>query len=192
MDIEFKQKRGFSERSYLLKEDRIIVKTKSLTRILNYEVRLDKIGFDKNFQADNPFVGKILFWVFITIPFVFMIAKFLGAKIDNSIIVINSILFFFLAFLNFIKQHQDDIFLTGGETNLSFYRKYPDENAVLDFIEKIISASKKFQKNKLLDPILNLHPDSYIARTHWLKDNNIIGESEFNQLISEYETQRLL
>lgn len=190
--IEFKQKRGLSERHYILYDDKISVNIKTLSRLINFEVRLDKLGFEKNYQADNPLIGKIVFWFCISIPFVFIIARLFGAQIDSATIAINTIIFFFLAGLNYAKQHQDDIFLTGGSTNINFYRKYPDEKSVLDFIDKVVRAAKKYHKDKLLDPKLKLHPDEYLARTFWLHDNKIIDESEFKKLTEFYEIQRLL
>ena len=62
---EFTQKRGFNSRKFYLYPDKVIIESKTLRKIEKYEIKIDSIGFDTFYEADNTLVGKIAFIVFL-------------------------------------------------------------------------------------------------------------------------------
>ena len=71
------QKQGFNYRKHTVFEDRVLVEMKSISKIDKYEIRIDKLGFETQYQADNTLPGKIFFVVCIVIPVALTISEIL-------------------------------------------------------------------------------------------------------------------
>ncbi len=189
---EFIQKRGFNIRKFYLYPDKVIIESKTLRKIEKYEIKIDTIGFDTFYEADNILVGKIVFIICIVAPiFMTILRLFPGQSISNVNLVISYIFCWGFALINCLKQHQDDIFLK-GQQNLVFYRNYPSEQEVIEFINLIVSTSKNYLKKKYF------RFDDYTAENEfkntmrWLLDKEIISVSEFDKIKNEFHVKKLL
>lgn len=186
------QKRGFNYRKHTIFEDKVLVEMKSISKIDRYEIRVDKLGFQTQYQADNTLPGKIFFIVCLVIPVALIISELLFHNIGSRNLMVNCACWFFLALFALLKQNQDDIYLVGGDKNLVFYRNIPSEQKVLDFIVLINKTTKEYIKNKYLtfDPAT---PDEeYWARLNWLKETEMITDEEFEDYKIDLEIKRLL
>ena len=186
------QKRGFNYRKHTLFEDKVLVEMKSISKIDRYEIRIDKLGFQTQYQADNTLPGRIFLVVCIAIPVALTISELLLHNVGTRNLMVNYICWIGLAVFNILKQHQDDIYMVGGEKNLVFYRNVPSEEKVLAFIELINKTIKEYIKNKYLtfDPAT---PDEeYWARLNWLKETEMITEEEFEDYKIDLEIKRML
>ena len=193
MKTVFEQKRRLSLRRYTLYSDKILVETKTLRKNQKYEIKLDKIGKDIHYQSDSIIIGKIFFYVCLAFPVVLWIIYFIvPEQMDKGVATVNTVIWWFLALLNILKQHEDDIYLSGGQNSLVFYRAIPNEETVLDFIHKVINTSRSYLRDKYATVDTNIPEDIFVGRLFWLKEEEIISENEFYELKKEYSIKKLL
>jgi hypothetical protein len=193
MKTQFIQKRGFNYRKFFLHPDKIVVETKTIRKLDKFEVKMDRIGFDIQYQADNTVGGKILFVFCLGLPLLMTVLQFFPhQKTSFGSLVICYIFGFGIALLNYLKQHQDDIFLLGGQKNLVFYRNIPDEAAVLEFIEQVISTAKQYMKTKYTTFDTYTSEEDFMNRLHWLQDREVITDKEYSEIKEEFIVRRLL
>ena len=189
---EFTQKRGFNSRKFYLYPDKVIIESKTLRKIEKYEIKIDSIGFDTFYEADNTLVGKIAFIVCIATPiFMTILRLFPGQSLSNANLVISYVFCWGFALLNYLKQHQDDIFLK-GQQNLVFYRNFPIEQEVIEFINLVISTSKKYLKKKYFRFDNYTDENEFKNTMRWLLDKEIISASEFDKIENEFHVKKLL
>jgi len=192
MNKILEQKRRTSLRKFTLKTDRIIVETKSLRKNEKYEVMLEHLGSNISYKADSVILGKIFFYICLAIPLALTIAVLSGAEIERSTLVVNYIIWFGLAIVNYIKLPQDDVFLLGGQVFLVFYRTIPNEQEVLDYLNEIIALSKTYMREKYAKADPDIPHDLFFTRLNWLKDKDIITEAEYHEIKKEYDLKKLL
>ena len=172
--------------------DKILIENKDAKKINRYEVKLDTIGYELNYQADNVLPGKIFFWVCLLLPIIYTATQIFSQTPDYRSAIIITVLFYFLAGLNYMKPHKDDIFLVGGQKNLVFCRNKPNEKSVLEFINLIVSESKKYSKEKYTYFDKSTVEGELSSRLYWLKNKGIISIHELDQLMEEYRIMRIL
>lgn len=189
---EFIQKRGFNYRKFFLKNDKIIVETKTIRKIDKFEVRLDRIGYDIYYQRDNVGVGKVMFWITSIAPFGFLIGSFYDKSLLPAQIILMFVICWTLSSLNYFKQHQDDIYLMGGQKNLVFYRETPNEESVLEFINEVINSSKLLLKEKYAIVDLSLSEEEFMGRLSWLIEKEVITNAEKVSLLQDFKIRKLL
>lgn len=192
MKTEFIQKRGINSRKFILTNDKIIVETKNIKKNNKYELKLDQLGFNIHYQSDNTLVGKIFLGICIAIIVAVSVEYFVGHSVDIVALVINYIVWSLLGCLAYFKQHQDDVFLVGGASNLVLYRNFPNEAAVLEFIEKIRTQTKIYLKEKYTFFDDTTNEQDFYARIKWLKDREVISNNEYLAYKSDFDTHKLL
>jgi len=192
--IEFNQKRGLQSRNFKLFDDKIIVETKTLRKNHKYELKLDRIGHEILYESDSVLVGKIAFFLCLGIPPILLILKITGIakNIDYSTIGVNFLIWYLFALINYSKPHQDDIIIVGSQNNLSFYRHIPDETKVIEFVNLVISYSKRYLKDKLTKFDVSISEETYMSRLLWLKDKDILTSTELQKLKDEYNYRKLI
>ncbi len=188
-----KQRRGFETRSFSLTPSSLNVEYKTIREVVKKTVRLDEIGIRIQFQGDNIMVGKVLTIIFSIVPFVTLLLYFLFPKIIDTQIMFWTILFcLFFVGISIAKNHRDDVVITGGAENIFFYRKKPREEAVMEFIEQILAASKKYKRFKHANLNLDVSEEIFIEKLRWLIHEEVITDAEFNELKAEYDLKSLL
>ena len=188
---EFIQKRGFNFRKFFLYSDKIVIETKTLSKITKYEIKIDNIGFDIVYVADNVAVGKIMFIICILAPIFLTVLRLIPLQgISNGSLLISYIFCWGFAILNYLKQHQDDIFLKGSQ-NLVFYRNIPKEQEVKEFINLVVSTSKNYFKNKYYRFDDYTDENEFKNTMKWLLDKEIISVYEFDKIKNEFHIKKL-
>ncbi len=186
------QKRGLNYRKFFLENEKIIVETKTIRTYQKYEVKLVDLGFNKLYQADNTYLGKIAAMVCILLPISLFLINLFQNKFPVKELSINFFLWFALAAFFYFKQHNDDILLIGGKKNLVFFRDIPDEIEVLEFIDIIIMTTKKHLVDKYAQFDKNTFEQDFYNRLSYLKNNDIITNLEFDNLYNEFKFSRLI
>ena len=79
MIAEFEQKRGFETRNFVLYKDKITIDTKTSHNKFRYDVKLESLGFDLHYSADNMSVPKKIRNVLVSLMLV-PIASYLFTK----------------------------------------------------------------------------------------------------------------
>jgi len=192
MNEEFLQKRGLNFRRFVLTSDKITVETKTISKINKFEVRLDNIGLDIHYQADNTTVGKILFGVCVALTLGSIIGIIFNNDKDGNVWIVNAVTWGLIGCFAYFRQHQDDIYIVGGQTNLVFYRDIPNEKIVLEFIEKVKEQVKSYLKGKYTVFDSTTEDQDFYSRINWLRDREIISHSEYVDYKTNFEIQKLL
>ena len=192
MQTVFEQKSRLNLRKYTLYSDKILIETKTIRENQKYELKLDKIGRNIHYQSDSTIVGKIAFYICLAIPIILWIIHFfVPEKMDSGVATINTVIWWLLALMNILKKSKDNIYIMGGQINLEFFRTIPNEETVLEFINKVINTSKVYLRHKYGIVDVNIPEDVFIGRLNWLKDEEIISEKEFDELINEYNIKKI-
>jgi hypothetical protein len=189
---EFKQKRKFNYRKHTLYEDKVVVEYKTAKQTVKYDVKIDQIGHDVHYERENSIHRKVMCWFFLIAPIVVIgVRFFVHNKFDYATIVLIFGMSYFMAFLIYMNEDKDDLFLIGHK-NLVFYRNVPNENEVLEFIDLVISTSRKFLKSKYTVIDNHITEDEFVARLNWLLEMKIIASEELIDLKEEFKIKRLL
>lgn len=184
---EFTQKRGLNFRKFCLYQNKITVETKTIRKIEKYEVRIENLGFDILYQADNVLIGKIWFYICLFAPILVYILKFIpGQNLPTTNLIIIHISCWFFALINYTKQHQDDIILK-GPNDLTFYRDIPNEQSVLEFLELVKLTTKEQLKRKYLNTDNYADDNEFRHTMNWLLERDIISMSEYKNVLNEYK-----
>lgn len=193
MAIEFIQVRTWqTQRKFTLLRDRILVESTTWRKFNKFEIRLENLGFEIQYQADNTTYWKIALRILIA-TMVFSFFGVLGAYGDHPFQWISAMAIgFVLTTWVYFRPYQDDLFLTGGQTNLVFFRNAPSETAVFDFIEKIKDNYKSLLKEKYTTFTRDTPESDYYARLSWLLENGIISSSEHTEYKVTFDIQKLL
>lgn len=192
MSIEFQQKKGLNFRKFILTSDKIIVERRTFRKNEKYEVKLDKLGLDIHYQADNNIAGKIFLGVCLVLTIGSVFGIFLSTGKDITTWIVNAVLWTVMSFIAYIKPHDDDLFLVGGQINLVFYRDVPNEKDVVAFIEKIKQHVKIYMLEKYTVFDSMTKDFDYYNRLHWLRDLEIISQSEYTEYKKAFDLQKLL
>jgi len=174
--------------------DKIEIETKTFAKNHKYELKLDRVGHDVLYESDSVLLGKIIFYFCLVVGLLPLILKLtkIDINIDYSTIRVNFIVWYLLALIMFLKPHQDDIKLVGGQNIINFYRNIPSESKVLEYLNLVISNSKIYLKDKYSNVDTSFSEETFINRLIWLREREIISESEFLKLKEEYNFKKLI
>jgi hypothetical protein len=193
MKSKFIQKRGIGYSKFYLYEDKVVVETRDLRKINKYEVPIEQLGMELQYQADNVIAGKIAVVVCTIVSIASLISCFFQTSPkEKNIAIFNSICFFLIAIFMYLKPHADDVYLVGGNKNLMFYRNRPNEDEVLKFLNEVIETTKSFVRKNYLKFDDNTNQDEYFARLDWYLRKKIITDDERQDLKEEFTLKRLL
>ena len=189
---EFRQKKGFDYRNFVLYSNHINVEVKNANQTSNYNVKLEDLGFDLHYHTANKSKTPII--IFCSILLSLMCTAFiLDEKHESTLVVgvFGSILLV-IAIVSFLRSGTDDVYMVGGTKNLSFFRDVPNEQSVKEFITEIKKTQKQFFKAKYITYNSRTSIEEYEVRLQWLKDGEIISEDEYGQLLHNFEISKLL
>jgi hypothetical protein len=190
---ELFQKKGFNYRKHIIFDDKIVVEYKNFNQIIKYEIKIDQIGFNLQYEKSNHLFAKIYFWFFVSMPLIYLlICYFKSIEIELSALFSGIGLSLIFIITNYFNKPKDDIFLVGNQKNLVFYRNIPNEKLVLEFIEEIISTSRKYLKLKYTVIEKYMTEDEFSATLRWLLEKDIINRIEFENLIQDFKIKQLL
>ncbi|MCY7292761.1 MAG: hypothetical protein LH615_11340 [Ferruginibacter sp.] len=189
---KFEQKQRLSRRKYILYEDRIGLEMKGSETTSRYEVDLVDLGDKLHYHSENTTGGFIIFGCLLLIPAGMTFLWLTRNSFNSGQIAAAWLCGVVLIFLAYIKEHVDDLFLTGGTKNIYFFRNTPSEQKVLEFIELIKSTKKTFIKKEHLAFDEGTDEDEYYHRLKWLKDQKLLDDEEYENAKIDFEIKRLL
>lgn len=189
---EFTQKQRQNTRKYFLFQDRIKIEIRSISKVDKYEIHFDKIGTEILYYAENTLPRTIFVLILSLIPIATLIVKYF---IPDSMVIGTVYLTFgiclFMGLIIGFKKSADYVYIKGNE-NLTFYRKYPSEQAVLEFIDLIVKTSNKYFKDRYFKFDKFIPEDEFYNNIKWLLTKEIISNEEFEKIIVEYKTNKLI
>lgn len=191
MNNVLEQKRGFGRRTFTLLEDRILVETRESQKNSKFEVKLDQIGYDIYYQSESRMSSILLVGICMLVMLIFLGVLLFDKNSSISATIIFIIIMGSIMTLPVLIKRKDDIYITGGEQYLVFFRTVPNEEYVLSYIDKIITTSKQYLKKKYAVVDMYVPEEIFLNRLSWLLEKEIISRNEFEELKSDYITKKL-
>jgi hypothetical protein len=189
---EFVQKKRLSRRKFVLYEDRIALEIKTSQTTSKYEIDIRDLGDELHYHAENKTGGFIILACLFLIPVVMTILMFVRQTFNSGQVGGAWFCCLAIVFLAYIKEHEDDVYLTGGKKNISFFRNLPSEQTVLEFIEQIKRTKKECLKKDYLAYDGDTDEEEYYQRLKWLKEQRFLNGEEYEQAKIDFEIGRLL
>lgn len=186
MELILQQNRPLSYRKFTLSDKTVQVESRTIREKKKYEVKLENLGLDITYEADDVRVGKI----FLSITVISLIAVpilYFAGVIDSFITIFYIITCGILSLGNYFKPHKDDIVLAGGQQKLEFHRNFPSEPDVLNFAEEVKSRVKKTLRDKYSSYNSTTSKDQYYRCLNWLLGKDIINFAELEMLKNEFD-----
>lgn len=187
------QKRGFSRREFHLSEKTVRVKTWSITKNQEFEVKLEHLGNQIVYESTPTIARNIVAGIFLSIPCMLLVISLIWPEqATTDQLILNFICWPLLVGIIYINPEKSDLHIVGGSHTLTFYQASPSKETVNEFVHEIIERSNRIILNKYgkVDP--DLPEDTQMNLLHWLKDRELISESEYESLKLEYKTRKLL
>jgi hypothetical protein len=195
MQRVFNQKRTFSSRNFILDNQYLSIEQKSLKEEKSWKVRLDKVGNQKFYVKESKkpgIIATIILWticILITIPFIFYSNH---TKDDAIPFVFLEAIFGFGGLFFVLKKTKNEIMIIGGEQNISFFNDKKYEKEVEEFVDLVINCANKYilEKYAKIDP--DIPEDTQMNIFRWLRDRELLKESEYEELKREYKLKKMI
>jgi len=188
---ELNQKRVLNYRKFKIYPTYLSVETKEGGKLTSYKVPIEEIGFEKIYQQDKNIGAKLIWYIFIIVPFITIGVYLWGStsmELTTTIIICGC--FWLVSFIGFLHPMQDDIILQGYR-NIFFYRTKPDEETVNRFIDELIKISKKYQCKQYIDMDEDISEEEFKQRLKYLLKREIISEAEYEIIWETFKSKRL-
>ena len=189
---EFRQKKGFKYRNFVLYSDRINVEIKTTSETARYDVKLEELGFELHYHTAHK--SKLQVYIFCGVMLSLMATILImdEKREDTGAVVFLGLILIIISITGFLTGIVDDIYLVGGPKKLLFFRNTPNEASVLEFIDTIKETQTLHYKTKYTFYNSRTIHEEYVSRLLWLKDTEVINEDEYGQLLHNFEISRLL
>jgi hypothetical protein len=187
-DLAFIQKQGFTMHEFILKEDRISVKSFSINEMKSRTILLDDLGHKTEIEKDSKWVGCGLSLLFFCFSIMFIIGNIAthSEQVSAWLWITISMFSALLSIFILTTPVKNEIRLVGGIESLVLLFDKPSEKEVRDFIDEIIGRSKRIllRKYGTIDP--DLPEQVMISQLNWLFESEVITKDVFDELKSEY------
>jgi hypothetical protein len=193
MDMKLSQRKNFESRNFELDSQKLKVEYNSWKEEKAWEIRLDKIGFQKYYKKES-IKPRILTLILIGLFFIFINLFGLLSTVQQNWggIILGDIFMLFICCLIYFKKPQNEIILIGGEQDVSFFGDIPDTKTVEKYIDEVIKNSSRYILFKYGKIDADLPEDTQMNILYWLKNRELISDYEYEDLKKEYKTNRLL
>lgn len=189
---ELEQKKRLSRRRYVLYENKVAVELKTPNETSKYEVDIMDTGDTLHYHAENTKGGYTILAILLLIPVIATIIYFVNQGVNSGQVAACWFCFVLILFLAYVKEPVDNVYLSGGKSNLLFFRTAPSEQTVLDFIELVKRAKKNLLKKEFLEFDDDTDEETYHSKLKWLKQQDIITGEEYEEAKLDFKIKRLL
>ena len=189
---QFEQRQRLSKRKYILYADTIGVEMKGYDTTSRYEVELMDLGDKLHYHKESTTGGFIIFGCLLLLPVGMTFLWLTKGNINSGQVAAGWFCAIVLIWLAYIKEHVDDIYLTGGNKNILFFRNTPSEKEVLEFIELIKRTKNSFIKKQYLAFDKDTDEDEYYQTLKWLKAQKILSAEEYENAKIEFDIHKLI
>lgn len=192
--MKLEQKQGLRRRTFEVVGDQIKLMYKTSSETKEWTVNLDSIG-NKILIEKKSRKGGILLGGFFLAFGIFFIAVNLADK-ENTLalwawIAIGAF-YLFLSILIFAVPLKNELHITGGYSQLTFFLESPSREEVDRFVEKLMLKSKKLilERYSKIDP--DIPEETMMNQLIWLRNNGMLSEIEFEEKKNEYKTSKII
>ena len=189
---EIKQRKGLQMRSY--KIDRSLefveVEYNSMKDKLKYKIKLNDIGNEIQYEADNVIGGKIFFVITTLITLFCLGYYFFGNPEHPGGILANVVGWGVISFIGVLIPNKDDIVIVNGNKEIRLFRTKPSEEKVIEFANNLINIVNNKKKEMLIN--FDLSEVHFMDNIQWLFAINLINKKELEELKSDYKLKQLM
>ena len=189
-----KQKQGGKRKEFeIINDSSLRIREKESGEMKEWTVSLESLGYNLVYKSATRkrlyIMASFLaaFLVFITVA-LFMSDDFMG---NLPVVIVSYLIFGMIIGLCFFAPLKKEIHLMGGVA-LTFFQDSPSREEVNKFIQEIIRLSKKNLLYKYGRIDTDLPEETMMTQLNWLKNRDLLTEEEYQELKSEYKTQRLI
>jgi hypothetical protein len=194
--MRLNQKQGYRHREFNLEGNKLHVKTKTLGERNEYTIDLEYLGEEKQYQTYSNVAARIFGIIF----YILLLTAFIGFFQEDDWTASENLGALFLAIFllggigtwAFFTPRRNEMYLVGGSTQVMFFLDSPSKEEMDNFVNEIITRSRKIlvEKYSKIDP--DLPEGIQINNFYWLKQRGLISEDDYEDLKQEYKNQRLL
>jgi hypothetical protein len=196
MRMKLIQKQGSRRREFELIGNKLHVKTKSMGERNEYMIDIEYLGEEKYFKTYSrvgPRIVGSIFYVIMVISFIgFFQEGNLTASENLGALLLGVVLFGGLGTLAFLSPLRNELHLVGGSAQVMFLLNSPSKEEMDNFINEIITRSRKILIEKYSKIDADLPEEIQINNFYWLKQRGLISEEDYEDLKQEYRNQRLM
>jgi len=189
-----KQKQGYQRREFELTGNFLHVKYKAEGQTKEWTVKLENIGDSVYYESNTRRKGYILSSIFAAFLIFITVALFMSDDIMGNLpVVIGAyIIFGSLIPLNLLLPLKKVMYIVGGSESVTFFQNSPSVEEANKFVNEVIARSKNIfiEKYARIDP--DLPEETMMNQLNWLKTRDLISRQMYNQLKSDYKTQKLI
>lgn len=189
---ELRQKKLFQRKEYKLYDDKIFVKIKTHTEQNEWHSSLEEIGLKKLYKKQSKTVqlicSAVCFCIVLTAFFTYI---FFPNQISTDSFVGNSIVWSLVGIGLLLIPIKNELIVYGGTQDLVFFRNLPNDESVEEFVNTVITKTKKFLRSKYAKVDKDLSKEIQIGNFNWLKNIEVISEEEYESLKEELNREQL-
>lgn len=189
---ELKQKKGLQTRSYKIDRNLEFVEVEynSMKDKLKYRVKLNDIGNEIQYEADNVIGGKIFFVITCLITLFCLGFYLFGNPEHPGGILANVVGWGVISFIGVLIPNKDDIVIVNGNKEIRLFRTKPSEEKVLEFANHLINIANNKKKEVLIN--FDLNEEHFLDNIQYLFAIDLINRKELEELKYEYKLKQLL
>ena len=184
--MKLDQRKLLMSKSFEIVANGLQVKYQSPQHKIEFFVPFEDVGNQTITQTSSKYfwlpLSGVFFIIFALIFFMRIMGQEaeIGAELFYMVISIVCLFGFFLSRKTFV-------YLSGNQS-LEFFRSKPSAKEVDEFIEEVISARKKYLKNKYAKPDPDLPFETQVYNFRRMFETDVISEKEFEQLKQDLKT----
>lgn len=191
--MELMQKKLFSKRLFIIKENGLDVTIESPKGNSKYLLPFEEIGTRKFYKSASKTL-PFIFISIIAIMLAIMIYSYIFAEksMSTSTFWVNIILWPIIIVVVLLSTKQKNIYLVGTPRSVEFFDDLPNKEEVEHFLDILISKVKAYLKEKYGKIDLDIPEDMLMRNFLFLRNSEIITEQEFEELKNEYKQKKIM
>lgn len=192
--MRLEQKQGFKKRTFELVGDKLRMTYKTSSETKEWSVNIDSIGNEILIEKKSRKGGYFLGGFFLAFGIFFLAVYAASGDESLSLWAMISIGVFYLSLgsLIFFSPLKDELHITGGYSQITFFLESPSRKVVEDFANTLIEKSKSIilQRFSKIDP--DVPEETMMNQLYWLRNRGLISENEYEAKKKEYKTKKLM
>ncbi len=189
---EIKQRKGFQTRFYKIdpNSEFIEVEYNSMRDKLKYRVKINDVGNEIQYEADNVITGKIFFVITSLITLFCLGYYFFGNPTEPGGILVNVVIWGVISIIGLLVPNKDDIVIVNGNKEIRLFRTKPSEEKAVEFANHLINIANNKKKEMLIN--FDLSEEHFMDNIQWMLAVDLINKTELEELKSQYKLKQLL
>lgn len=177
-----KQRYLLKQKEFEIKEKGLVVRTKEFSEYAEITVPYEEITQNTTILKSSSKGWFIAGTVFLVIAIICIIGRLAGQDVEKFSMVVWTICAVICYGIYALKyQSVKKIMLTDGKAIFFFLNK-PNAKILNEFIDSLFLKRKEHLKKRYAKIDVDLPPEQQLYRINWLKEDEIIDETEYKEL----------